>query len=96
MSRNIINIQGGILLRPRIALPADTLAEATNIINERNAAFSPRPAIEAIVKSGGVPVIFPSVNPEDVRDYMTLFDGVCFLGGADVDPPFMVKNPFKN
>lgn len=82
-------------MRPRIALPADTLAEATNVINERNAAFAPRPAIEAIVKSGGVPVIFPSVNPEDVRDYMTLFDGVCFLGGADVDPTFYGEEPFQ-
>jgi putative glutamine amidotransferase len=91
----MITTQGGIILRPRIALPADTLAEATNIINERNAAFAPRPAIEAIVKSGGVPVIFPSVNPEDVRDYMTLFDGVCFLGGADVDPTFYGEEPFQ-
>lgn len=81
-------------MRPRIALPADTLAEATNIINERNAAFAPRPAIEAIVKAGGVPVIFPSVDPEDVRDYLTMFDGVCFLGGSDVDPTFYGEEPF--
>ena len=46
-------------MRPRIAIPADTLTEATNIINERNAAFAPRPLIEAVVKSGGLPVILP-------------------------------------
>lgn len=51
-------------MQPRIAIPADTLTEATNIINERNAAFAPRPLIEAVLKSGGVPVIFPSVAPE--------------------------------
>ena len=28
-------------MRPRIAIPADTLTEATNIINERNAAYAP-------------------------------------------------------
>ncbi|ERK42450.1 hypothetical protein HMPREF0495_01871, partial [Levilactobacillus brevis ATCC 14869 = DSM 20054] len=50
-------------MRPRIALPADTLDEATNIINERNAAFAPRPVIEAIVKTGGLPVILPSIDP---------------------------------
>ena len=48
-------------MHPRIAIPADTLTEATNIINERNAAFAPRPLIEAIIKSGGLPVILPSV-----------------------------------
>lgn len=82
-------------MRPRIALPADTLAEATNIINERNAAFAPRPAIEAVVKAGGVPIIFPSVDPEDVVDYMDLFDGVAFLGGADVDPTFYGEEPHE-
>ena len=82
-------------MRPRIALPADTLAEATNIINERNAAFAPRPAIEAVVKAGGVPIIFPSVDPEDVGDYLDLFDGVAFLGGADVDPTFYGEEPHE-
>lgn len=28
-------------MQPRIAIPADTLTEPTNIINERNAAFAP-------------------------------------------------------
>lgn len=80
-------------MRPRIALPADTLDEATNIINERNAAFAPRPAVEAIVKTGGLPIILPSIDPEDVADYLPLFDGVAFLGGADVDPTFFGEEP---
>ena len=70
-------------MRPRIAIPADTLTEATNIINERNAAFAPRPLIEAVVKSGGLPVIFPSVEPELIPDYLDLFDGIIFAGGSD-------------
>jgi len=74
-------------------LPADTLDEATNIINERNAAFAPRPAVEAIVKTGGLPIILPSIDPEDVADYLSLFDGVAFLGGADVDPTFFGEEP---
>lgn len=80
-------------MRPRIALPADTLDEATNIINERNAAFAPRPAVEAIVKTGGLPIILPSIDPGDVADYLPLFDGVAFLGGADVDPTFFGEEP---
>lgn len=82
-------------MRPRIAIPADTLTEATNIINERNAAFAPRPLIEAIVKSGGVPVIFPSVEPELAADYLGLFDGIIFAGGADVDPTFYNEEPHQ-
>lgn len=78
---------------PRIALPADTLAEATNIINERNAAFAPRPVIEAVIKSGGIPIILPSIDPKYVADYLPLFDGIAFLGGADLDPTFYGEEP---
>lgn len=80
-------------MQPRIAIPADTLTEATNIINERNAAFAPRPLIEAVLKSGGVPVIFPSVAPELAASYLDLFDGIIFAGGADVDPTFFNEEP---
>ncbi|MEY8442487.1 gamma-glutamyl-gamma-aminobutyrate hydrolase family protein [Lactobacillaceae bacterium 24-114] len=82
-------------MRPRIAIPADTLTEATNIINERNAAFAPRPLIEAVVKSGGIPVIFPSVAPELVPNYLDLFDGIIFAGGSDVDPTFYGEEPHQ-
>lgn len=82
-------------MRPRIAIPADTLTEATNIINERNAAFAPRPLIEAVVKSGGLPVIFPSVEPELIPDYLDLFDGIIFAGGSDVDPTFYGEEPHQ-
>lgn len=83
-------------MRPRIAIPADTLTEATNIINERNAAFAPRPLIEAVVKLGGLPVILPSVAPELAVDYLDLFDGVIFAGGADVDPTFFNEEPHQH
>ena len=82
-------------MRPRIAIPADTLTEATNIINERNAAYAPRPLIEAIVKSGGLPVIFPSVDPELIPNYLNLFDGIIFAGGSDVDPTFYGEEPHQ-
>ena len=82
-------------MRPRIAIPADTLTEATNIINERNAAFAPRPLIEAIVKSGGLPVILPSIDPALAADYRDLFDGIIFAGGADVDPTFFGEEPHQ-
>ena len=82
-------------MHPRIAIPADTLTEATNIINERNAAFAPRPLIEAIIKSGGLPVILPSVTASLAPSYLDLFDGIIFAGGSDVDPTFFNEEPHQ-
>ena len=81
-------------MKPRIALPADTFTEATNIINERNAAFAPDPAIQAVTKSGGIPVILPSIKAADASAYLDLFDGLLLLGGFDVDPTFYNEEPY--
>ncbi|KIS02659.1 gamma-glutamyl-gamma-aminobutyrate hydrolase family protein [Paucilactobacillus wasatchensis] len=83
-------------MKPRIALPADTFTEATNIINERNAEFAPDPAIQAITKSGGIPIILPSIDPADAANYIDLFDGVLMLGGFDVDPTFFNEEPHND
>lgn len=82
-------------MRPKIAIPADTFTESTDIINERNAAFAPLPIVEAIVKSGGLPVILPSVEPKLVTDYLDLFDGIIFAGGSDIDPTFYNEEPHE-
>ena len=82
-------------MQPRIAVPADTLTVATNIVNERNANYSPRPITEAILKSGGVPIIFPNVPTELIPEYMPLFDGIIFAGGSDVDPTFYGEEPHQ-
>lgn len=80
---------------PRIAISADTFTEATNIINERDASFAPRPIIEALIKSGALPVIIPSVPPELAKHYVTLFDGIIFAGGEDIDPTFYGEEPHQ-
>jgi putative glutamine amidotransferase len=80
-------------MKPRIALPADTFTEATNVINERNAEFAPDPAIQAVTKSGGLPIILPAIDPEDAASYIDLFDGLLLLGGFDVDPTFYNEEP---
>lgn len=80
-------------MKPRIALPADTFTEATNIINQRNAEFAPYQAIQAITKSGGIPIILPTIDPADAPAYIDLFDGLLMLGGFDVDPTFFNEEP---
>ena len=78
---------------PRIAISADTLTEATNIINERDASFAPRPIIEALIKSHALPIIVPSVPPELAKNYVDQFDGIIFAGGEDIDPTFYGEEP---
>ena len=44
---------------------------------------------DAVAKSGGVPVIFPTVSDEAVAEALVAsVDGVIFSGGEDVDPSY--------
>src|SRR5687768_17848014 len=41
----------------------------------------------AIEKAGGLPVLLPyGVDPALIPQYVDLLDGICFSGGADMDP----------
>lgn len=44
------------------------------------------PYLEAVEKSGGIPVMIPPLNDEDLRHLLSRLDGVLFIGGADYSP----------
>lgn len=50
--------------------------------------------IDAIIKSGGVPVIIPSIKKEEDYDiYLDTVDGLVFTGGEDVFPGHYGEDP---
>lgn len=42
--------------------------------------------IEAITKSGGVPVILPGARPEFAEEWLQTLHGLVFIGGGDINP----------
>lgn len=74
------------MTKPFIALPARYSDKADTW---RSPAYSAGQAYcDAIVRAGGVPVIL-TPNPDAVADLPQIlrrFDGVCLMGGPDVDP----------
>lgn len=80
-------------MHPWITIPAGTLTEATNIINEQNIVFASRPLVGAIIESGGLPVALLGVTTSLAPPYFDFFDEIIFAGGSDVDPTFFNKEP---
>ncbi|WP_125566710.1 gamma-glutamyl-gamma-aminobutyrate hydrolase family protein [Companilactobacillus insicii] len=79
-----------------IGITADVFLEPTPVINENKADFVPRPAVNAVLKAGGVPISLPyftSDNLDRLDDLLSILDGVIFTGGPDVDPTFMGEEP---
>lgn len=79
-----------------IGITADVFLEPASAINENKADFVPRPAVNAVLQAGGVPISLPyydasSLDKQD--DLLAVLDGIIFTGGPDVDPTFMGEEP---
>lgn len=47
----------------------------------------------AIYKAGGQPLIIPYIDVEDADYFVSVFDGIMFTGGNDIDPVFYGEAP---
>lgn len=86
--------------KPIIAITADSIVEPSAIINQIYADFAPRDLKEAVIASGGIPVILPFPDdPQKAGDFAKetapLFDGFIIPGGPDVDPTFYDEEPIR-
>ncbi len=42
--------------------------------------------LDAVARAGGLPIIFPSFEPESAKAYISKVDGLVLGGGSDIDP----------
>jgi putative glutamine amidotransferase len=53
----------------------------------------PRAYVRAVRKAGGLPVLLPLLDPDDVDDLLASVDGVLVTGGGDVEPARYGEEP---
>lgn len=52
--------------------------------------------VDAIIESGGTPIVLPIVTDEDkIDNYLDLVDGLIFTGGGDISPLYFGEEPIK-
>lgn len=71
-------------MRPRIGIACSTM-DAVDGRGVRRM-HVPAPYVARVVEAGGLPLVFPVVDPAFVGDYLDLVDGLLLIGGDDVDP----------
>jgi putative glutamine amidotransferase len=71
-------------MRPRIGIACSTMDAAEGRGVRRMQV--PAPYVARVVEAGGLPLIFPVVDPSFVDDFLALVDGLLLVGGDDVDP----------
>jgi putative glutamine amidotransferase len=53
---------------------------------------SPSQYVDAVKKAGGVPILIPPINPDDVSHILQIVDAVIISGGTDIAPEFYGGN----
>ena len=76
---------------PRIGLTT-YLDPIRHLGEPQEAAFTPADYIEAVVRSGGTPVLLPP-SPAEPGSVLDLLDGLVVIGGSDVDPSVYGQEP---
>nr|WP_243892729.1 gamma-glutamyl-gamma-aminobutyrate hydrolase family protein [Schleiferilactobacillus harbinensis] len=86
------------IVKPIIAITADSLVKPSPVINENIAPFAPRQLVEGILAAGGIPIVLPF--PEDPAEaaeaaqaVVDTFDGLVIPGGPDIDPTLFGEEP---
>ncbi len=49
--------------------------------------------VQAVIRTGGIPVLLPTGTEEDIESLIEKFDGFIFTGGGDVDPILFGEEP---
>ena len=52
--------------------------------------------IQSIIQAGGIPICLPIIAGEDVIPVINKIDGLCLIGGYDMDPHFFEQDPHPN
>lgn len=76
--------------RPRIGVTT-YLEPAAWGVWHRPAALVPRVYVDAVARSGGVPLLLPPVGTDE--SVLDMLDGLMLIGGADLDPLFYGAEP---
>ncbi len=80
--------------RPKILLSSSTLAKPAGSVGTNSAVGSNYS--NAIVKTGGLPVLAPSLEPSLAQDFIDISDGLLLIGGVDVNPIHFGQSPDIN
>ena len=78
-------------MKPIIGLTCQNEDMVNKNINKINCTY-----IDAVVESGGVPVVIPILKDiENIERYLDIVDGIIFTGGEDISSLYFDEEPIR-
>lgn len=86
--------QGGISMRkPIAAVTADILLADLKPMNQKMAAYAPRPLLDALGRAGLMPIVLPYNDYMKPEDFIDTFDALVLPGGLNPTPRLYGEEP---
>jgi putative glutamine amidotransferase len=86
--------QGGISMRkPIAAVTADILLADLKPMNQKMAAYAPRPLLDALGRAGLMPIVLPYNDYMKPEDFINTFDALVLPGGLNPTPRLYGEEP---
>jgi putative glutamine amidotransferase len=63
--------------------------------NANDRYFMPKLYVESIITAGGIPLIIPNLEDNDIRQILDKVDGLLLSGGDDIDPVYFNEEPIQ-
>jgi putative glutamine amidotransferase len=86
-----------IMKKPFIGITCDYMMSEKEISLGQERNFVSKDFVDAVLDSGGVPILIPIINQEeDMLKIMDILDGIILSGGFDVNPIYYGEEPTKH
>ncbi|MDO6354200.1 gamma-glutamyl-gamma-aminobutyrate hydrolase family protein [Caloramator sp. CAR-1] len=83
--------------KPLIGITADYMISQEGLYTGQERFYIAKDYIDAVLESGGIPVIVPIINKEsDLLQIIDQLDGIILSGGHDVNPIYYGEEPSKH
>ena len=80
-------------MKPVIGIPGNILTNFSPHYNSLPLTYTPQGFVDALHRSGALPVVFPLSTKENARQYVNSVDAILLAGGQDVSPLLYGEEP---
>lgn len=84
---NDLRLKGRFILKPTIGVSTNLKDHVLSVSTDY---------LDGITSFGGLPIVLPNLNDEDVQSIALLLDGLLLTGGGDVDPTLFFEEPIPH
>lgn len=80
-------------MKPIIGISANMSSSPIKQLYDTHINYIPTQFEKGITLAGGIPIIFPVSALTNIETYVSLVDGIVFIGGYDISPQFYNEEP---